>query len=238
MAYVAGYGLFFLLIVVLGTQWHRRDKARLETKQRHAEQRKLRAPVALETAIPPLIFIDIEQRYPHLKNNQTAHELVSLGLQHYFYAVAMNNWQAVGVPSKLVQMAWDTFREHEQAYAVYCQQVFAELLTTQATTSSRRYTSHDALGRTWEQACLVDGITPGLPERMPLLFALDERLGVNDGYRYTLPETLLVEDDERFATSLHGTRLWAGASVPIISFVSIVSYDAMFAAVPDAGNDW
>jgi len=43
-----------------------------------------------------------------------------------------------------------------------------------------------ALRRTWWHACLDENINPRKPTRLPLLFALDAKLGVANGYHYTL----------------------------------------------------
>ena len=43
---------------------------------------------------------------------------------------------------------------------------------------------NDGLRRTWFWACRDEGINPRLPTRLPLLFALDAKLGIAGGFNY------------------------------------------------------
>jgi hypothetical protein len=43
------------------------------------------------------------------------------------------------------------------------------------------------LKRVWRYACLEENINPKAPGRLPLLFAIDAKLGIADGFRY-LPD--------------------------------------------------
>ena len=40
------------------------------------------------------------------------------------------------------------------------------------------------LRRTWWHCCKDENINPSLPTRLPLLFAIDTKLGIADGFRY------------------------------------------------------
>jgi hypothetical protein len=48
------------------------------------------------------------------------------------------------------------------------------------------------LRRTWRLACLRAGIDPKAATALPLLFALDDRLAISDGFRYALHCTHLA----------------------------------------------
>ncbi|MNY53360.1 hypothetical protein D3C86_1891110 [compost metagenome] len=40
--------------------------------------------------------------------------------------------------------------------------------------------------RAWRLACAREGISPATPVQLPLLFAIDALLSIEDGYRYSL----------------------------------------------------
>jgi hypothetical protein len=44
---------------------------------------------------------------------------------------------------------------------------------------------NDGLRRTWFWTCKEESINPRKPSRLPLLFALDAKFGIEGGYRYT-----------------------------------------------------
>ena len=44
--------------------------------------------------------------------------------------------------------------------------------------------NNDGLRRAWYWACRDEAINPNAPTRLPLLFALDAKLGVENGFRY------------------------------------------------------
>lgn len=46
--------------------------------------------------------------------------------------------------------------------------------------------NNTGLRRAWWYCCLAENINPKSATRLPLLFALDEKLNVNNGFRYTL----------------------------------------------------
>jgi len=56
-----------------------------------------------------------------------------------------------------------------------------------AATLGRGQTDDVGLKRTWRYACLEENINPQAPSRLPLLFAIDQKLGIADGFRY-LPD--------------------------------------------------
>ncbi len=61
-----------------------------------------------------------------------------------------------------------------------------------------------ALRLTWRYACLEENINPRRPTRPPLLFAIDQKLKIAGGARYTLKRSERDEadvGDENFACS-------------------------------------
>lgn len=83
------------------------------------------------------------------------------------------------------------------------------------------------LRRCWWYACRVENIDPRQPSRRPLLFALDAKLGIADGFRY-VPDCQSVRrhgDDSQSGTVYCGGDF--GSS----------SFDGSTEGFGDAGGD-
>lgn len=46
--------------------------------------------------------------------------------------------------------------------------------------------AHEGIKRAWQLSCENENINPSRPKSLPLLFAIDERLNIEDGFKYSL----------------------------------------------------
>jgi hypothetical protein len=112
-------------------------------------------------------------------------QLVLRGLRKFFLCNLMAKGAFVSMPSKAVDDLWHEFILFTKHYDKFCKQAFGHFLHhTPAVVLSSQKVADDGLRRTWWFACKDETIDPRKPSRLPLLFALDSKLGLPDGFRY------------------------------------------------------
>ena len=127
----------------------------------------------------------VKNKYPHLTNAQV--ELVLDGLRDYFYICNKAKRKMVSMPSQVVDVAWHEFILFTRSYQVFCEQAFGYFLHHTPTEAMRTPTlAKDGIKRTWRIACAKSKINPSTPTRLPLLFAIDSMLSIEDGFKYSL----------------------------------------------------
>ena len=125
------------------------------------------------------------QRYPHLNDAQL--QQVLKGLREYLHISRMGRNQLIAMPSQAVDVVWHEFIWHTRLYQHFCQKAFGRFLHHTPSTAMRSPTSaQEGIRRAWRLACAREKINPKQPQRLPLLFALDAELGIEDGLRYSL----------------------------------------------------
>jgi hypothetical protein len=136
--------------------------------------------------VPARLLADLRRRHPQLAPRDA--ELVASGLRQFFVAAARSHGKAVSMPSQVADDLWHAFLHDAGAYRAYCQRAFGRLLHhAPAVTLGSVKDSNAGLRRVWWHACREEGIDPRAPSRLPLLFALDAKLGIAGGFRY-LPD--------------------------------------------------
>jgi hypothetical protein len=91
------------------------------------------------------------------------------------------------MPSQVVDDLWHEFILHTRHYDQFCRRAFGRFLHhTPAVAVGSGASAHAGLRRCWWYACKEDSINPRAPTRLPLLFALDAKLGLADGFTYAL----------------------------------------------------
>ena len=136
-----------------------------------------------EASLPGFLAAKLREAYPQLEARDT--DLVMRGLRQFFMAHLRSKRQFVGMPSKVVDLAWHEFILHTQAYQQWCEAAFGGMLHhSPAEVLGRSAKRNDGLRRTWYRACKDESIDPRQPSRLPLLFALDMKFGIKGGYRY------------------------------------------------------
>src|SRR5262249_30259160 len=91
----------------------------------------------------------------------------------------------VAMPSKVVDAFWHEFILHTRAYAQWCELTLGRFLHhTPAEVLGSKASDNDGLRRAWFWSCREESINARKPTRLPLLFALDAKLAIADGFRY------------------------------------------------------
>lgn len=134
---------------------------------------------------PPTVVLKLRQKYPHLTETQAAE--VMLGLRSYFHICNAAGNRMVAMPSQAVDFAWHEFILFTRKYQLFCQSAFKRFLhhtPTEAMPSPTR--ASESIKVAWKLACQREQISPRVPTRLPLLFALDSSLDIPDGFNYVL----------------------------------------------------
>lgn len=139
-----------------------------------------------EQPLPQFLKRKLREAYPHLQQKDT--DLVERGLRQFFLACHRSNKKFVAMPSRVVDAMWHEFILHTQAYKDWCQLALGHFLHhTPAEALGAHADRNDGLRRAWWWACKDEAINPRQPTRLPLLFALDAKLGIANGFHY-LPD--------------------------------------------------
>ncbi|WP_341502321.1 hypothetical protein [Gallaecimonas sp. GXIMD4217] len=134
---------------------------------------------------PPNIVHKVRDRYPHLDDGQL--ELVMEGLRHYLHLCHGAGRRMVAMPSQAVDLAWHEFILYTRNYQHFCRRALGRFLHhTPAEAMQSPTSAQDGIKTAWRLACHREGLDPKAPSRLPLLFALDAELAIEDGFHYQL----------------------------------------------------
>jgi len=114
---------------------------------------------------------------------------VAQGMRQFFLAYLKSGQLYVSMPSQVVDDLWHEFILHTREYEAFCKQAFGGLLhhTPAAVIGKKTAKKADAaLRRCWWYACREENIFPKNALRLPLLFALDAKLDIADGFHYVV----------------------------------------------------
>lgn len=143
---------------------------------------------------PPAIAQKIKDKYPHLNDEQI--DTVFDGLRDYFWICHQAGRRIVAMPSQVVDLAWHEFILYTQKYALFCDQALGRFLHhTPAEAMTTPTQAQAGIKRTWRLACYKDGITPHKATHLPLVFAIDKSLNIEDGFHYSLHCDSLKRND-------------------------------------------
>lgn len=147
-----------------------------------------------EAPLPQFLKRKLRDTYPHLSAKDT--ELVERGLRQFFLACVRSKGKFVAMPSRVVDSMWHEFILHTRAYREWCDLVLGRFMDhVPAEVLGRRASSNDGLRRAWYWACRDEAIKPRSPSRLPLLFALDAKLAIPNGFHY-LPDCSQPQRDD------------------------------------------
>lgn len=152
--------------------------------------RQLRAKARREHYVrtmtfPPGLFQKFALRRPGLDLKQQ--QLVGRGLRQFFLAYLKSGCRQVAMPSQVVDDLWHEFILFTRDYQLFCQLAFGHFLHhTPAVKLGDRKPDNEGLRRVWWFCCVEENINPRKATRLPLLFALDRKLGIADGFVYDL----------------------------------------------------
>ena len=159
-----------LLAGVCGGLWQRQVRLR-----REAYIRTFTLPMGL--------FEKLRGRYPHLSLKDC--QLVAQGLRQFFLAHLKSGRKYVSMPSQVVDDLWHEFILYTKNYQHFCRHGFGRFLHhTPAVVLSKGQQGNAGIRRCWTYACHEENINPHKPSRLPLLFALDSKLNLPNGFVY------------------------------------------------------
>lgn len=134
-------------------------------------------------ALPRGLYERLRKRRPQLELKDCA--LVARGLRQFFLAYLNSGCRFVAMPSQAVDDLWHEFILYTRAYEAFCGKAFGGFLHhTPAVVLSEDKRNNEGLRRVWWQCCKEENIDPRSPLRLPLLFAIDAKLGIADGFVY------------------------------------------------------
>lgn len=124
--------------------------------------------------------------YPHLSDQDLT--TVMRGLREYFHVINLaGKNHMVAMPSQVVDVAWHEFILFTKEYAYFCNKAFRRFIHhTPAEAMKTKTDAQAGIKRAWRISCFREGINPLSPAKLPLLFAIDARLSIEDGFTYEL----------------------------------------------------
>ena len=113
--------------------------------------------------------------------------LIARALRQFFLAHLKSGRQFVSMPSQIVDNLWHEFILYTRDYEKFCKKAFGQFMHhTPAVVLSSNRQDNSGLRRCWWYACLEENINPRKATRLPLLFAIDSKLFITDGFTYSL----------------------------------------------------
>jgi hypothetical protein len=133
--------------------------------------------------LPPGLFDKLRKLHPTLTPKEC--QLVAQGLRQFFLTYLKSGKKYVAMPSQVVDDLWHELILYTRGYESFCRQAFGEFLHhTPAVALADSQQNNAGLRRCWYYACREENINPRAPSRLPLLFALDTKLSIPNGFRY------------------------------------------------------
>lgn len=91
------------------------------------------------------------------------------------------------MPSQIADDAWHEFILSTRFYSIFCKKALGHFLHHTPTEAMNSPTSaQQGIKRTWRLACVKDAINPKHPRTLPLLFAIDSQLSIENSFIYHL----------------------------------------------------
>lgn len=132
---------------------------------------------------PLSLLSKLRKNHGHLAEKD--YFLVARALRQFFIVKVRADNALIGMPSKVVDDLWHEFILDTRAYAKFCNHAFGKFFHHVPASSTPKGTDINVLLRvTWRHACLEENINPDRPTRLPLLFAIDQKLAIVGGNHY------------------------------------------------------
>ena len=185
------------------------------------------------------MFDKLKEKHPHLTPKDC--QLVARALREFFLAHLKSKRGFVGMPSRVVDDLWHEFILDTREYQRFCDKAFGKYFHhVPAGAMGKNKYGDEALRLTWRYACREENINPRKPTRLPLLFAIDEKLKIAGGFTYTLDQQRRAASD-RSGCSGGGGGCGGGSSTSNSSFAcsggGLIGDDASAASsVGDSGG--
>ncbi len=146
-------------------------------------RRAARADYIRSYMFPPGLLDKLVKLRPELSLKDR--QLVARALRQYFLVYLKSGYLHIAMPSQVVDDLWHEFILYTKNYELFCRKAFGRFMHhTPAAVLGQSRRNNDGLRRTWWYACLEENINPRQATRLPLLFALDGKWNLADGFRY------------------------------------------------------
>jgi hypothetical protein len=121
-------------------------------------------------------------------------QVVAQALRQFFLAHLLSGKQFVSMPSRITDDFWREFTLCTNQYQVFCKQAFGRVMPhTPAVALGTEKRDNAGLRRAWWHCCKDQNIDPRVATHLPLLFAIDAKLGIANGFKY-VPDTAALRD--------------------------------------------
>ncbi len=136
-------------------------------------------------AFPKGLYDKLRKNHPDIGAKEF--QLITLALKQFFLAHLNSGKKYVSMPSQIADDFWHEFILYTRGYEKFCSQAFGRFLHhTPAVVLSPSKTDNEGLRRVWWYCCKEENIDPKQSTRLPLLFAIDKKLGIKNGFVYSL----------------------------------------------------
>ncbi|MEC4748545.1 hypothetical protein [Methylomicrobium sp. Wu6] len=167
---IAALAIIATLLLLLTALWRR-------------WRRSVRADYIRAYTFPPALYAKLQKRRPELALKDC--QLVGRALRQFFLAYLQGGCRYVSMPSQVVDDLWHELILYTRHYDAFCKKAFGGFLHhTPAVVLSRNRQNNTGLRRIWWLTCREENIDPRKPSRLPLLFAIDKKLNIEDGFIY------------------------------------------------------
>jgi hypothetical protein len=151
--------------------------------------------------LPTGLYDKLRKKHPQLSLKDC--QLVGQALRQFFLAYLKSGRQFVAMPSQGVDDLWHEFILYTRHYDAFCSRAFGRFLHhTPAVVLSDDRKDNTGLRRVWWYACREENIDPKHPTRLPLLFAIDKKLGIAGGFVYA-PDCKALQGQTAGGGSVH-----------------------------------
>ncbi|WP_031434279.1 glycine-rich domain-containing protein [Methylomarinum vadi] len=186
----------------------------------HRRRMRYRVDFIRTYTFPPGLYDKLQKRRPELSPKDC--QLVGRALRQFFLAYLKGGCRFVSMPSQVVDDLWHELILYTRHYDAFCKRAFGRFLHhTPAIVLGKNRQNNTGLRRVWWQTCREENIDPRKPSRLPLLFDIDKRLNIADGFVY-VPDCRAVRNDSQGATPYCGGDFSSGD----------------FGGSPDGFGDW
>jgi hypothetical protein len=190
-----------------------------------------REAVIRSFVFPTGLFEKLQKKHPHLTLKES--QLVTRALRQYFLTHLKSGKKFVAMPSQAVDDLWHEFILYTRQYHAFCQAAFGQFFhhTPAAVLTGGKQQSNAGLRRCWIFACREENIHPQKANRLPLLFAIDSKLNIVNGFHYVADcASIRNTNDSNATTAIYCGGEFSGSSVDGES-------SSFFDGVSDFGGD-
>jgi hypothetical protein len=147
-------------------------------------QRAARAEYIRTYVFPVGLFEKVRKKQSQLSLKDC--QLVGHALRQFFLTYLKSGFGYVSMPSQVTDDLWHELILYTKQYEFFCNRAFGRFLHhSPAVVLSSERQSNAGLRRCWWHACIEENINPRKPTRLPLLFAIDAKLNIPGGFRYS-----------------------------------------------------